>query len=390
MLQKDDVIKMMDEFYTRTHIPLILTDESQTPIYPSIAHSLFFAFIPVDQLFATDHLLLMIEDQIAAYAAFPLSLEGVQYHIICGAILGSFEGREEDRYPAQWKEFLSLSAIRSHIATESLPSFQNFVTLLYMSLRYERPKVEYLEPIYLSTRSIDTKDEDLLTLRRLIQSTPEYYQWELKFFEAFANGEFNKINTLFSHLHLYDIETTNTNLEDTKYKLVSLITLLTRATIQKGASVESAFSLSDHYLQKIKQFYQIKEASILILEAIKSFYHLIEQTGDPHSYHIYQCIHYIDTHLYDKLSLKTLTLHTGLSSSYLSALFKKEMGESIVTYIQRKKIEEAERLLLFTNKSYSEISSLLNFNSQSNFIQIFKKFKHMTPRQCQLEKRKNL
>ena len=75
--------------------------------------------------------------------------------------------------------------------------------------------------------------------------------------------------------------------------------------------------------------------------------------------------------------------HTGLSESYLSAAFKKEVGETMTHYIQRKKADEAARLLLFTNKSHIEISCLLNYSSQSNFIQIFKKYKHMTPKQYQ-------
>ncbi|MBS5111597.1 MAG: AraC family transcriptional regulator, partial [Coprobacillus cateniformis] len=32
---------------------------------------------------------------------------------------------------------------------------------------------------------------------------------------------------------------------------------------------------------------------------------------------------------------------------------------------------------------YIEISCLLNYSSQSHFIQIFKKYKHMTPKQYQ-------
>ena len=72
-----------------------------------------------------------------------------------------------------------------------------------------------------------------------------------------------------------------------------------------------------------------------------------------------------------------------LSESYLSVAFKKEVGETVTNYIQRKKADEAARLLLFTNKSHIEISCLLNYSSQSNFIQIFKKYKLMTPKQYQ-------
>ena len=39
--------------------------------------------------------------------------------------------------------------------------------------------------------------------------------------------------------------------------------------------------------------------------------------------------------------------------------------------------------LIYKEKSHIDISCLLNFSSQSNFIQVFKKYKHMTPKQYQ-------
>lgn len=390
MLKKETVITIIDELYARMHIPSIIVDDALQPLYPEIAESLFTTLIPIKALIATGKPLIAIEDQIAAYATFPLVIDDTPAYLLCGCILNTFEGREDQKIPAIWKEFLPVSAILTHIASESLTSFQNFVKLLYGSLTHQTIHDEDFNIRYLNSKKIETTDEDILTLRRLIQTTPDYYHWELRFFEAFEKGEFNKLHTLLASLHVYDMEDVPTDIEDTKFKLVSFITILTRHAIKQGASIEASFSLSDLYLQKIKQLYRGSQATDMISEAIKEFYQLIRQSGSAHSYHVYQCIHYIDTHLYDKISLKTLAQHTNLSSSYLSALFKNEMKETMIDFIQRKKIEEAERLLLFTNKSYSEISSLLSFNSQSNFIQIFKKFKGMTPRQCQLEKRKNL
>ena len=45
--------------------------------------------------------------------------------------------------------------------------------------------------------------------------------------------------------------------------------------------------------------------------------------------------------------------------------------------------------LIYKEKSHIDISCLLNFSSQSNFIQIFKKYKHMTPKQYQDSHLKN-
>ena len=69
-----------------------------------------------------------------------------------------------------------------------------------------------------------------------------------------------------------------------------------------------------------------------------------------------------------------------MSPSYLSTLFKKEMGMSITAYIMEKKMEAARNMLKYSDYSYSEISSILAFSSQSHFIRAFKKHNGDTPR----------
>ena len=48
-------------------------------------------------------------------------------------------------------------------------------------------------------------------------------------------------------------------------------------------------------------------------------------------------------------------------------------------YINKKKIEEAQRLLRFSDKSLIAISNYLSFSSQSHFQNTFKKVTGTTP-----------
>jgi len=96
---------------------------------------------------------------------------------------------------------------------------------------------------------------------------------------------------------------------------------------------------------------------------------------------ITQCIQYIDTHLYEKISLKDLAEYTHRAPAYLSSRFKYEVGRSVRSFITNKKIDEARHLLLFTDYTYQEISTLLNFTNYSYFIQCFKKSIHCTPKE---------
>ena len=89
---------------------------------------------------------------------------------------------------------------------------------------------------------------------------------------------------------------------------------------------------------------------------------------------------YIYNNINQRITVSDLADYTGLSPSYLSRLFKKELGISISDYICEKKIEKAENLLKYSDFSFVEIANYLAFSSQSHFIQSFKKSVGLTPK----------
>lgn len=74
----------------------------------------------------------------------------------------------------------------------------------------------------------------------------------------------------------------------------------------------------------------------------------------------------------ERITVEQLASEFVISASYLSRLFKKEVGVSVSTYVKNKKIEVAKDLLKFSDYSMIEIANHLSFSSQSHFIQQFK------------------
>ena len=81
------------------------------------------------------------------------------------------------------------------------------------------------------------------------------------------------------------------------------------------------------------------------------------------------------------ITLADLTKHFNRSPSHISHLFKKESGMSIRAYCNNLKLEDAEKLLLHTDSTITEIAFDVGFNDSSYFIFLFKKRFGVSPLQ---------
>lgn len=81
----------------------------------------------------------------------------------------------------------------------------------------------------------------------------------------------------------------------------------------------------------------------------------------------------------NKLSLDTVAAHVGLTPSYVSALFKREMQIGLKAYIQSLRLEYAKKLMISTEESVRQICEESGFEDYPNFIKQFKTYHKMTP-----------
>lgn len=97
---------------------------------------------------------------------------------------------------------------------------------------------------------------------------------------------------------------------------------------------------------------------------------------------------YIDIHYATPITLDILANETYLDKFYLVHVFKKQYEISPINYLIEKRIQESMNLIENTNYSISEISSIVGFNSQSYYSQIFKRKTGLSPAEHRKRHRK--
>ena len=93
---------------------------------------------------------------------------------------------------------------------------------------------------------------------------------------------------------------------------------------------------------------------------------------------IAQCVKLLRTHP-TGVGIDEAAGLVGKSRAWLTRRFQEEMGQSLGEYQSYLRLQEAKRLLRYSDASLSEIAAGLEFSSQAYFQSMFKKATGMTP-----------
>lgn len=160
------------------------------------------------------------------------------------------------------------------------------------------------------------------------------------------------------------------------------ITLCTRAAIDSGVPPYVAYQISDFYIQKCDSCQDILRIIRYRNQAVERITSEVKKYLEKKhvSSYVEQCRDYVGKHYREKIYLEDIADTLGVSSTYLSRLFRKETGECLQDYIMEFRVERAANLLVYSSESLPRIAEYVNFPSQSYFGKVFKKYKQMTPR----------
>jgi AraC-like DNA-binding protein len=150
--------------------------------------------------------------------------------------------------------------------------------------------------------------------------------------------DYGKFLNLFEMIHEYTIEDSRLGSEIANYLLRTVILMLDMVLRKKSELIESEEYIAGKQIKK-----------------------------------------YIDEHYADNINLDALASHFNMNLYYLSHIFKDMAGYSPMQYVIRRRIGEAQSLLINTDYSVTQIASVVGYNNTNHFHSVFNKMVGMTP-----------
>ena len=208
------------------------------------------------------------------------------------------------------------------------------------------------------------------------------FEKEFEFYDCVKSGDTEGVERLMTPLAGEGSGTLSENpLRNLRYHFIFTIALITRFCVEGGMEMETAYTLSDLYIMKADKCSRAEDIHVLHREAVLEFTRQMNRLahGTLFSKPVIMTMDYIYDNLHSKISETDIADYVSLSPSYISRLFKKEVGVTISVYITVKRIETAQNMLKYSDYSPVDIGNYIAFTSHSHFISVFRKYTGMTP-----------
>ena len=231
-------------------------------------------------------------------------------------------------------------------------------------------------------------DESSLFMERETGVTQSAFSRELPLFMSIRDGDVKthrRLSEEYIRAGFVMGNMSDNALRQYKYWAVSTIAVAVHYAILGGMDETDAYNLSDLCIRHIDETEDADTILPYLLEKATDLTYGVynAKANRACSAPVRRCIHYIHVHLHEKITVDDLSEECALTRSYLSVLFKKELGISPHDYILNEKLSAAVTMLK-AGTPYSDIAYRLGFSSESHFISSFKKKYGVTPREYKL------
>lgn len=208
------------------------------------------------------------------------------------------------------------------------------------------------------------------------------YAMEAQLLDAVYSGNESKAMALVSKMSSLTLPSRlSDDLRDHKDYTIAFNTLLRKKAEEAGVHPIYIDQCSNQHVQLIEQITGREQCLMVWSRIVTDYCRLIRKyTLKGYSLLTQKIITYINSDLTADLSLKTMAEWLKVNASYLSTLFKKDVGIPLTDYVNRQRIQQAKKLLIVTELPTKIIAQQCGIPDIYYFSRLFKKQTGVTPK----------
>ena len=217
--------------------------------------------------------------------------------------------------------------------------------------------------------------------QQALRQIEERYETEERLMNEIAHGHVAQASEILSAFNNDIVEQrTEVPLRNFKNYLIILNTLSRKAVQQGGVHPLYIDRLSSTFARKIETVEGFEEGQKLVAEITRKYCLLVRNHAmKGYSPLVRKVILAIDSDLTADLSLSAHAEALGVNASYLSALFRRETGQTLSDYVARARAEQAVFLLNTTRMQVQTIAQHCGIQDVNYFTRLFRRVMGKTP-----------
>lgn len=215
------------------------------------------------------------------------------------------------------------------------------------------------------------------------------YADEEKLMRAVSAGQADQAAIVYSRFTSRQMERRTTPpLRDMKNYFIVFNTLLRKAVEYGHVHPLYIDQLSSEFAKQIEAASTPEALATLGPKMVRHYCRIVQDFSlKGHSHLISKLLILVEADLTADLSLSALARQLNVNSSYLSALFKKEIGSTLTEYVSKRRVNHAMILLEASSLQIQTIAQQCGIPDVNYFTRTFKKYAGVTPKEYRAAQR---
>lgn len=396
----ENELRFVQDVLLKNHIQTVIIDPTtplsqimDTPLFALLANGVndprcFTDFFPVidgrtiykvTDIFACRYLFLRLPDSTAVFAVGPYVVQDIERQTFLE--VGENAGLEPSQI-AMLERFCTRLPLISTEENYVISLLNTLGERLWGSGNFTIAEISREDAATL-LRNMAAESADTDTRWSNARMMEERYAYENEMMEAISHGHLHKAEQMLSSFSTLAFESRATDpLRNLKNYCIITNTLFRKAAQNGGVHPVHLDALSSEFAKRIETFTTPDQAQPLMFEMFRSYCRLVrEHSIRQYSPAVQKVILLIDADITADLSLSSLAQEISVSAGYLSSLFRRETGDTLTAYVNRRRVENAKRLLRTTRLQIQTVAQHCGIVDVHYFAKIFKKYVGASPKE---------